>query len=489
MADGIQAYFSNLTQDPLFNFGLQMMAQGTPQGSLANALQGFQGWQQGQQARTMQQLQAERWKSEQEKQRKQEELAAKIPELLAKYQRPAVPATPAQTTYGPMLGNDAPLMGGLAGALQGGFNNAPMMGAQQPINIPAQPAQPAGFDMQGFQQEAMPIQAQLDPMGTMQNLLKQQQEAAEKQRKAQEWETYRNSLPPEIRDNPAAMAVFNAPADFAGKIAPGVLPSALKPKETKPVEYTKGREKFKIIPDMSPEQAQALGLQYIRGVGAIARGEMDKPQSITIRNGSRGGNKISNIDEKSIAKSYEASEAANEAKYILDNAKQLYGKYASGRYEQVFGPASRWGVGNKEKAADYEQAVQIQNDLGSLKLQRFGGSDTERELLVAISTSPSPDKLPETNMAIIANQINAIDVLQHLPDFKVQWIEENGSLSKRNAEGKAFGEAWKAYQKANFKQVKVPTGKEAPKETKKPTDVRGGTSKPTQPIKFLGFEE
>lgn len=173
--------------------------------------------------------------------------------------------------------------------------------------------------------------------------------------------------------------------------------------------------------------------------------------------------KLSFTDARSIDRSFKAAESANPALQLLDSADQLYGKYESNRAEPILGGAARIGAAlgmNKERAADYEMASQIAKDLGVIKLGLIGGSDTERELQVAIDTSPSPDKTVEANRRIIANQRRAIQVLQAEPDFKTEWVNKHGSLTAIDkATGETFGKAWRKYQKENFKTVD--TGKKA----------------------------
>jgi hypothetical protein len=174
----------------------------------------------------------------------------------------------------------------------------------------------------------------------------------------------------------------------------------------------------------------------------------------------KGGGDISNVDARSIDKSMTNSSNANSAMLLLDQAEALYGKYQSGRDEPISGPAARWasiGIDDKQHAENFEIGNQISKDLGVIKLGLIGGSDTERELQVAIDTSPSPDKLPSTNKKIIDNQRLAIQILQAEPDFKTEWVAKNGSLSKLDADTKEpYGKAWRRYQKENFKPIKSP---------------------------------
>jgi hypothetical protein len=163
---------------------------------------------------------------------------------------------------------------------------------------------------------------------------------------------------------------------------------------------------------------------------------------------------ISNIDARSIDRSAKASEAANAALQFLDQADSLYSKYESDLTQPIMGPVSRVASavlpGSTKAAEDYEHGMQIAKDLGVIKLGLIGGSDTERELQVAIDTSPSPDKTVGTNKKIIANQRKAIEILQEEPDFKTDWVSKYGSLSSLDTNGKGYGTAWRKYQREKF---------------------------------------
>ena len=165
--------------------------------------------------------------------------------------------------------------------------------------------------------------------------------------------------------------------------------------------------------------------------------------------------KISTVDARSIDKSLEKSSAANPALALLDNAEALYSKYESSRTEPILGKTARWGaavgLADPARAADYEVGDQIAKDLGVIKLGLIGGSDTERELQVAIDTAPSPDKTVAANQKIIANARKAINIVQSEPDFKTEWVNQHGSLSNVDkATGNTYGKAWRAYQKQQW---------------------------------------
>jgi hypothetical protein len=208
------------------------------------------------------------------------------------------------------------------------------------------------------------------------------------------------------------------------------------------------------------QQARAEAARIAAEAKAAADKDRKAFQMALLDKRKKGGGDISNVDARSIDKSMTNSSNANSAMLLLDQAEALYGKYQSGRDEPISGPAARWasiGIDDKQHAENFEIGNQISKDLGVIKLGLIGGSDTERELQVAIDTSPSPDKLPSTNKKIIDNQRLAIQILQAEPDFKTEWVAKNGSLSKLDADTKEpYGKAWRRYQKENFKPIKSP---------------------------------
>lgn len=233
----------------------------------------------------MNQEKLEAYKREAEKAKRTEGLSEQLAKLPQQFIKPAVPGALDQGQIGPNLPIQSQQGQMLAEQMGSGGTIADLLAMNQSANYAQQgtpqemplQGQPASMDYKGLMQAAGPIQAQLDPQGYFKGL----QGQAEQARKAQEWEQYIQNLPPEIKNNQAAMAVLGGGPELAGKLGPGVLPSVLKPKENKPLEGEQGRAKFKIFPDMTPEQAKAVGARYVPGVGGIALGEKDKPISIS----------------------------------------------------------------------------------------------------------------------------------------------------------------------------------------------------------------
>ena len=115
--------------------------------------------------------------------------------------------------------------------------------------------------------------------------------------------------------------------------------------------------------------------------------------------------------------------------------------------------------------------------LGVQGLQAFGGSDTERELLVSLSIQPSLSYTPETNRKILANKRAAIELLMQEEDFANKWLSENGSLQNKNEDGKYFRKAWMDFQRENYKAMDY-TGlpKDVLKSAQMTADSYKGTS-------------
>lgn len=115
--------------------------------------------------------------------------------------------------------------------------------------------------------------------------------------------------------------------------------------------------------------------------------------------------------------------------------------------------------------------------LGVQGLQAFGGSDTERELLVSLSIQPSLSYTPETNKRILANKRAAIELLMQEEDFANKWLSENGSLQNKNEDGKYFRKAWMDFQRENYKAVDY-TGlpKDVLEKARRTADSYRGTS-------------
>jgi hypothetical protein len=115
--------------------------------------------------------------------------------------------------------------------------------------------------------------------------------------------------------------------------------------------------------------------------------------------------------------------------------------------------------------------------LGVQGLQAFGGSDTERELLVSLSIQPSLSYTPDTNRRILSNKRAAVELLMQEEDFANKWLSENGSLQNKNKDGDYFRKSWMDFQRQNYKAMDY-TGlpKDILEQARMTADSYSGTS-------------
>ena len=166
--------------------------------------------------------------------------------------------------------------------------------------------------------------------------------------------------------------------------------------------------------------------------------------------------KLSDKDATQVQKSREASDAAEPTKQLLQRASELLDGIDTGTFAGVTKGAQSvladLGVdASKDVAARLTEFDSISKELGAQALQLFGGSDTEKELEVAIRTSPSLDKTEGANRAIIERKMRAIEILQTKPDFEAQWLQKNGSFVNPDKDtGEFFNKSWRRYQAESF---------------------------------------
>jgi len=76
-------------------------------------------------------------------------------------------------------------------------------------------------------------------------------------------------------------------------------------------------------------------------------------------------------------------------------------------------------------------------------LKLFGGSDTERELAISITSNIGPGMGEETNKRMIATARQIIERQRSKPEFIAQWNRRYGSLDAINPETKlGFQATW-----------------------------------------------
>lgn len=169
-------------------------------------------------------------------------------------------------------------------------------------------------------------------------------------------------------------------------------------------------------------------------------------------------------DATQIQDSREASNKAEASRNLLSRAREILPQIetskAAGFTKFLNQGLSMVGSARaEERAALLEEYDAISKELGAQSLQLFGGSDTEKELEVAIRTNPELNKTNTANERITQRKLRAIEVLQSRPDFESQWLQRNGSLINPDANtGEYFGKAWRRYQKESFGETASASG-------------------------------
>jgi len=135
---------------------------------------------------------------------------------------------------------------------------------------------------------------------------------------------------------------------------------------------------------------------------------------------------------------------ANQAKAIID------GGFNSGVFAPVRGAigqvAGEFGLGDKGATADFEQFQAINSQLAAQMLKLFGGSDTERELAISISSNIGPKFSEETNRRMLTALENTVATQRQKPEFIAQWTRRHGSLDAIDeTTGLGFQATWDRY--------------------------------------------
>lgn len=101
------------------------------------------------------------------------------------------------------------------------------------------------------------------------------------------------------------------------------------------------------------------------------------------------------------------------------------------------------GFSSGRAVADYEEFSSINKQLAAQMLKLFGGSDTERELAISISSNIGPGMGDETNRRMIEAGKQIIERQRSKPEFIAQWTRRYGSLDAINPEtGLGFQATW-----------------------------------------------
>ena len=221
------------------------------------------------------------------------------------------------------------------------------------------------------------------------------------------------------------------------------------------------------LPDGDPRRAQvdaAIAKETTRGKGTalsinpdgtinFSQGEV---AGVGLGSGSTLDKKLSEQDAKQLQSSREASGKSERAGDLLNRAKEVLPQINTGMGTNLVkllnqGLAALGSENAENRASLLEEFDSISKELGAQSLQLFGGSDTERELEVAIQTNPEPGKTDTANKRITQRKLRAIEILQSKPDFESEWLQRNGALANPDVTtGEFFGKAWKRYQRESF---------------------------------------
>lgn len=128
------------------------------------------------------------------------------------------------------------------------------------------------------------------------------------------------------------------------------------------------------------------------------------------------------------------------------------------------------------RGAQFEQFNSISQELGARALSLFGGSDTERELIVAIRTNPGITYRPETNQRILQRKVRAILVLQNKPVILSEFQRTNPSGVTQD--GRTWDQYWRDYQIATFGSDLEATNRQTGETVGAPETRVGGTPPP-----------
>jgi hypothetical protein len=199
-----------------------------------------------------------------------------------------------------------------------------------------------------------------------------------------------------------------------------------------------------------------------------------KPASTTINVGNDLNKTLTKVDEKVLEKSFEAQAAADEIAPSLNRAKEILTDYKTGAAAdliaggQKIASAATGGKYQPKSLAQFEELDSISKEIGAQTLKLFGGSDTEKELQVAIRTGILPSDTRESNRNKLERKLAAVEVLQKKPSLQTDWINENGSILRKNNQGQSFSESWRDYQKMAFKERLGQPAQSFPAQSKAP---------------------
>lgn len=189
----------------------------------------------------------------------------------------------------------------------------------------------------------------------------------------------------------------------------------------------------------------------------LANGRMISPQKTgTTVNVGDLNKSMTKVDEKVIEKSFEAQAAAEEMLPALDRADQLLKQFNTSPAAPLIAKGQSaasiitGGSYQPKSLSDFQELSSVSKELGARTLQLFGGSDTEKELEVAIKTIIDPSDLSEANKNRVSRKIQAAKILQTKPELQTDWINKHGSILNKDEEGQSFSKSWRNYQKQQW---------------------------------------
>lgn len=251
----------------------------------------------------------------------------------------------------------------------------------------------------------------------------------------------------------------NRTSAFEGKF-PQFAGLNLSPETQEAITLKAVESQFK-MPEVQSSLGK-LGVDYRAGLidedtyrAALRKETSFAPQTV-VNVGNDLNKTMTKVDEKVLEKSFDAQVSADEIAPTLIRGKELLNKiktspalpYIEGAKSMA--SAASFGKYQPESLANFQELESISKELGARTLQLFGGSDTDKELKVAIETNIQPGKLDQANRNIVDRKLKAIEILKEKPNQQIQWINDNGSILKRNQYGETFNDFWKNYQRTNF---------------------------------------
>lgn len=188
------------------------------------------------------------------------------------------------------------------------------------------------------------------------------------------------------------------------------------------------------------------GFEYVGPDGSVIRISGNKPQV--------------KEDVSNLTKAREGADAAATQSPVLERTAELLSTADSGFFapERTLGRSIGADLNSlNDKNIDTLEANEelegIAKQLGAIELEKYGGSDTNMDLRVAIESTLPPRARAGSKLNLIANKFAARDVLREKPIFEEQWRIQYGDTSTPNAQGQTFSQAWQQQQYDMYKEI------------------------------------